>query len=52
MDEGSESGEDELRAAKNLVNIINMYTGEIARAIQKAEDERVENMLGNMEAEE
>lgn len=48
MDEG---GEDALKAAQNLVNIINAYTGEIARAIQKAEDERTGTMLDGMAKE-
>ena len=49
----SEGGDESVKkGAKEMKDIINAYTGLICRAIQKAEDERVENMLKDMEASE
>ena len=45
MDKGTENAH---KRAQNLIDIINMYTGEIARAIQKAEDERIGAMVDDM----
>jgi len=48
MDEGTEEAK---KAVEGLVQIINAYTAGIARAIQKAEDERVEAMMDGMAEE-
>lgn len=48
MDEGTE---DAHKVAQSLVNTINLYTGEIARAIQEAEDRKVGAMVDGMAKE-
>ena len=47
-------GEDESvhRGAVEFIALTNMYTASICKAIVKAEEERVENMLKDMEADE
>lgn len=44
--------EEDQEAANELMKVINAYTASICRTIEKAETERVENMLDDMEGSE